>query len=140
MPHRVIESNVESFTLRPQIQGPVTISDPQGVGPSLRSGNINLNVKPAVGFDQRVKVLLNHIAPISSPPPVSVSAFSFEAPPRMDLSSPPASPPPPTMNLKIPFAGVPAGDYLVRVVVDGAESPLQTDPGGVFNAPQVTIL
>jgi len=140
MPHRVIESNVESFTLRPQIQGPVTISDPQGGGPSLRSGNINLNVKPAVGFDQRVKVLLNHIAPISSPPPVSVSAFSFEAPPRMDLSSPPASPPPPTMNLKIPFAGVPAGDYLVRVVVDGAESPLQTDPGGVFNAPQVTIL
>ena len=139
MPHRIIGSNVASFTLRPQIQMPITITNPQGAGPSPRSGVFNLTIKPVVAFDQRVKLLLNHIEPISSPPPVSVSAFSFEAPPRIDLSSPPLSPPPPTANLQIPFFGVPAGDYLVRVVVDGAESPLQSDASGTFNAPQVTI-
>jgi len=139
MPHRIIESNIANFTLRPQIQSPVTITNLKGSGPALRSGNINLTVSPLVSFGQRVKVLLNHIAPISSPPPVTVSAFSFDVPPRMDLSSPPPAPPPPTANLQAPFMGVPAGDYLVRVVVDGAESPLQTDSSGAFNAPQVTI-
>jgi hypothetical protein len=68
-----------------------------------------------------------------------VPSYSFVVPPRINLQNPPATPPSPTNNLIVPFTGVAAGNYLVRVVVDGAESPLTTDAHGVYNAPQVSI-
>jgi hypothetical protein len=49
------------------------------------------------------------------------------------------SPPAPASNVIIPIMDVEAGTYLVRVQVDGAESPLGTDADGVFDSPQLTI-
>lgn len=138
VPHRVVESDLATFTLRPQIN--VSVSGVTGAGSNPRSGNLNFTVQPAVGFDQQVRVLLNQIAPISSPPPDSVLSYSIVVPSRIDLQNPPATPPPPTSSLTVPFTGIAAGSYLVRLVVDSAESPLTTDVHGVYNAPQVTIL
>ena len=61
-------------------------------------------------------------------------AYSFVAPP-IGLTSPSA----PTPVVDIPFTGVAAGEYLVRIAVDGAESPLGVDANGAYDAPTVVV-
>jgi Pvc16 N-terminal domain len=139
-PHRGVESNVAAFVLRPRIET-IGISDQQGSGSSLRSANLNLTVKPAIGDTQRVVFLLNQFLPITSPPSgvdAIPDAYSFVAPIRRVLS-PPTSPPGPSENITIPIKGVRAGSYLVRIQVDGAESPLETNPAGQYVSPLLTI-
>src|SRR5262249_9697113 len=137
VPHRIVESDVATFVLRWQIQcvSPTAVT---WAGRNPSSGTLNLRVHPAVALNQQVRVLLNQIAPVSSPPQATVPAYSFVVPPRINLQNPTSAPPPPTNNLTVPFAGVLAGSYLVRAVVDGAESPLSTDAHGNYNAPQRT--
>jgi hypothetical protein len=137
-PHRGVESNVATFVLRPVIQA-VGASGVQGAGSNPRSGSIDLTLDPPVGPDQRLLVMLNQLLPLTSPPPDTALAYSFVVPPRIDLASPPASPPSPTPDISAPFFGVAPGNYLVRVQVDGAESVLATDATGLYNAPQVNI-
>ncbi|GJQ57401.1 MAG: DUF4255 domain-containing protein [Candidatus Scalindua sp. AMX11] len=126
VPHRGVESNVAAFVLHPQIIGTIIAN----------SSEVALTVNPAVGETQRVVLLLNEYNPIPLNPPADVPplSYSFHAPP-MALLSPPA----PTENIAIPISGVSAGVYLVRVQVDGAESPLRYDPAGQYDRPQVTI-
>lgn len=138
VPHRGVESNVAAFVLQPRIDN-IGISNPQSSG-SLRSADINLTVKPAIGESQRVVLLLNQFLPVLSPPAVDVvpDAYSFVAPSRRPLS-PPTSPPGPTENITIPIKGVKAGSYLVRIQVDGAESPLGTNAAGQYVSPLLTL-
>jgi len=136
-PHRGVESNVSSYVLRPVIQA-VTASGVLGSGTNPRSGNLDVTVDPPVGPAQRVVLLLNELPPLTSPPDVPL-AYSFVLPPRISLTSPPQSPPPPTNNISVPFTGVAKGKYLVRVQVDEAESPLGMDSNGLYSTPQVTI-
>jgi hypothetical protein len=118
----------------------VGVSAVQGNGADPRSGNLDLALDPAVGPFQQVAVLLNQLLKPTSPPDgVSPRSYSFLAPPLYSLASPPASPPSPTNLVSIPFTGVVPGDYLVRVQVDGAQSPLGTDAMGVYASPKVTI-
>jgi hypothetical protein len=43
-------------------------------------------------------------------------------------------------DIDVPFRGVVPGEYLVRLAVDGAESPLSMDPvSGAYDGPMVTI-
>jgi hypothetical protein len=139
--HRGVESNLAAFILRPRI-ATMAVSDVQGTGNAPRSANVNLSVKPAIGATQRVVLLLNAFTPVSSPPntaePVAL-AYSFNAPSRFDLQNPPDPPPPPSESITIPVVGVQAGQYLVRVQVDGAESPLGSDSTGLYNSPQVSF-
>jgi Pvc16 N-terminal domain len=137
VPHRGVESNTSSFVLRPVIQT-VNPSGVQGAGATARSGSLNLTVNPPVGPNQRVVLLLNQLPPLTSPPDSPVS-YSFVLPPRINLASPPPNPPPPTANITVPFTGVTAGAYLVRLLVDDAESPLGMDANGLYSTPQVTI-
>lgn len=141
VPHRGVESNVAAFVLRPRIES-VSVTNVTGAGSNPRSANVNLSVKPAIGATQRVTLLLNEfIVPASPPadPDVVPLAYSFNAPPRLNLTSPPNTPPPPNENITIAVNGVRAGTYLARVQVDGAESPLGADVTGQFNAPLVVI-
>lgn len=141
--HRGVESNLAAFVLRPEIQA-VNVNNVQGAGVDLRSADITLTVKPPLGDAQRVALLLNEFLPFSSPPLSSppsaekAEAYSFIAPARVILS-PPSGPPGSSNSITIPIKGVKAGDYLVRVQVDGAESPLGSDPTGQYVEPQVTI-
>jgi hypothetical protein len=136
-PHGGVESNLSAFVLRPHIET-IGISNLQGP-PASRSANVNLNVKPAIGDNQRVEIRLNEFVPVASPPSTMLAAsYSFTAPTRIPLS-PPTSPPGPSENITIPIRGVKSGSYLLRVQVDGAESPLATNVSGQYVAPMLTI-
>ena len=136
-PHRGVESNVAAFVLSPRLVAPIAIADLQGTGTEPRSARLDLIVDPAIGDTQRVVLFLNELMPSGSPPG-EPGAYSFSAPSRFPLS-PPLSPPGPSPAISIPIRGVQAGDYLVRLQVDGAESPLGTDAAGRYNSPVVTI-
>jgi hypothetical protein len=96
---------------------------------SFAAGSVTIGFTPSVGQNQRVALVLNQF---DAPPGQSPRAFSFDAPAR--------SSPAPAASIAFPITGVPAGDYLVRARVDGAESPLAADPAtGRYDAPRVTI-
>ncbi len=115
--HHGVESNVAAFVLCPKIIGQVNASG---------QTSVEVTIKPAVSHSQRVTLLLNE-------PDKSLS-YSFSAPPLVTLSLPD-----PTEKINIPISGVETGTYLVRIKVDGAESPLFTDGNNQYNEPQVTI-
>jgi hypothetical protein len=102
---------------------------------------LTLTVEPPIGDTQRVVLLLNEFVPLASPPaPIAgeLASYSFAAPSRVPVS-PPAGPAGESNIITVHVSGVRAGDYLVRVQVDGAESPLGADAGGNYNSPLVTI-
>jgi len=141
-PHRGVESNLAAFVLRPRIDA-INITNSHGSGIDPRSADVTLTVTPDVGDEQRVVLLLNELVPEQSPPPSPPShakpaSYSFVAPSRLP-ASPPGGPPGQTNTVTIPIGGVKAATYLIRVQVDGAESPLTVDSGGRFDGPQVTI-
>jgi len=118
VPHRGVESNVMAFVLRPTL-----------TAVSATSTGVTVQVAPGIGQTQRVVLLLN--APTGATP----AAYTLVAPSRTTD----------TNTLTIPISGVQAGAYLVRIQVDGAESPLTVDTNPAsptFNqyiGPQVTI-
>jgi Pvc16 N-terminal domain len=123
IPHRGFESNVATFVLRPRITLPIvktTLPDPQGGAPLPA---LQLNVDVPVGKDQRVALLLNSV------PGPSPTAYSFLALPRAADSN----------SITIAAPGVAAGQYLIRIQIDGAESPLDLDPTSVNFGPAVTL-
>jgi Pvc16 N-terminal domain len=126
VPHRGEESNVAPFVLRPVIDKKTADpTDPEhaivfAAGPPAK---VSVTVTPTVGKAQRAVLLLNQLA--SATP----AAHSFEVPPRTaDLKT-----------IDFPVPGVAAGTYLVRVQVDGAESPLVEDAAGAPVRPRVVI-
>jgi hypothetical protein len=129
-PHRGVESNVAAFVLRPVITA-VGVANVQGSGAALRSADVTVHVEPAIGQSQRVVLLMNQR--LSTAP----AAYTFMAAARGSD----------TDQMTIPISDVRAGNYLVRVQVDGAESPLEVGPDLTspptteqFTGPQVTIL
>jgi Pvc16 N-terminal domain/IPT/TIG domain len=133
-PHRGFESNVAAFVLRPTID-PGTITFTSAAGPAPIQGTVTLTVDLPIGDSQRVVLILNQLIPISNPPDESVGkSYSFIAPTR-----PPVSPPVSILTIGIPVKGLVAGTYLVRVQIDGAESPLISNAAGQYVGPQVTI-
>jgi hypothetical protein len=140
--HRGVESNLAAFILRPTID-PLSILFAPGTGPAI-SGTITLTVDPAVGDTQRVVLLLNELIalpplPLASPPnEPRAESYGFDVPSRVTLS-PPSGAPGSKSTITIPIKGVKAGTYLVRLQIDGAESPLLTDVNGQFSQPVVTI-
>ena len=129
VPHAGIDSNVAAFVLRPTI---VTATAAPGGGPHV--DRITLNVSPPIGVDQRVVLFLNELDAPSTRPPYSY---------RFDVKVTPAHPTDETVNpILIRVRDVAAGQYLVRIQVDGAESPLDvdTDPSNPrFTTPRLTI-
>lgn len=130
-PHQGVQSNVEAFVLSPQIEN-ITLANIQGTGEELRSANIELQVIPDIQESQKVILLLNEFIAGNATTPSH--AYSFHATPPA-LTSPPA--PPDTITFQV--NNIVAGDYLVRVMIDGAQSPLSTDNNGKYNAPQVAV-
>jgi hypothetical protein len=140
--HHGVESNLAAFVLRPRIVA-LSLANVQTASDGSRSADVHLNISPAVGATQRVVLLLNEFQPASLSPPSGTEllalTYSFIAPSRFSLQSPPTALPPPQPNIPVPISGVRPGNYLVRVQVEGAESPLEINAMGQYNAPQVTI-
>lgn len=131
------QSNVFPLVIRPQLQ-PLSAGAVHDVSTNpqnqQRSGRITVTLDPPVGNRQQVTLLLNTV------PGNQGRAFVFEGERRDGPGDPDE-----TMDLDLPFHGVPAGTYLIRVAVDGAETPLVTDmtsgspTEGQYIAPVVTI-
>jgi hypothetical protein len=119
VPHVGIESNVAAFVLRPTITA-ATVPD---------STHVTVQTDLVIGKDQRVLLMLNRVA--GGAP----AAFSFVAGSRTADAN----------SITVAIVGVAAGDYLVRVQIDGAESLLQVDTNPTsptfnqFIGPKVTI-
>lgn len=119
----VSESNSEPIRLRPQLT-----SMPMSLEAGGQPG-VQLRVQPPLGRRQRAMLLLNQLLPDGSDDQVPRS-YAFYVPPRAEDSE----------VFRVPAPGLVQGDYLVRLQVDGVESPLSVDEKGRYASPQVTIL
>lgn len=136
VPHHGVASDVASFILRPRVETPPNVVSGPGSDPVLRSGTVELNVAPEVGRDQRAVLLLNQI---NVPPGDEPAAYSFERRSPYLLVVPPLNPPPTTGTVLVNFVDVKPGRYLVRLRVDGAESPLEIDAANKYSNPFADI-
>ncbi|MGW0630274.1 DUF4255 domain-containing protein [Streptomyces sp. NPDC002758] len=120
---RTVESNVVPVIVRPAVgPGPVTTAAGADGAP-----HITVPIRPRVGHRQRVVVLLNGHGPTSP------RAHAFDVPYRGQ------NPEDSDASITVTAAAVAAGEYLVRVQVDGAESILTPDQQGVYDRPRVTL-
>jgi hypothetical protein len=119
--HRGFESNVAPFVLRPTVTGATAVTAPAAQGGT----NVTLQLTPNIGAGQRAILLLNNM-PAAAP-------ASFSSAPLVATANAASM----TINIGAGIkasgvlAPVPPGTYLVRVQIDGAESPLAfngTDP------------
>lgn len=117
----VVESNVAAFVLHPKITA--TVAQVENRGDNLRQAAITVKFHPKVTHRQTVVLLLDAIA---SAHPL---AYSYAVAPAHED----------TDNMTIPVQNIQPGTYLVRVRVDGAQSPLQINQTGEYDSPQVTI-
>jgi hypothetical protein len=118
-------SNLGAFVIQPIITKTagvydITVSNVQGSGSAARSATIGVHVAPDVRKTQ--------IATLELLTPQQL-AHTFMAARRTSE----------TAALAFAISGVTAGDYLLRVRVDGAESPLDLDANRAPIAPKVTI-
>jgi len=124
-------SSLQSFVLSPEITGTQVVTNPIE-GSTLRAAEITTEVNPAIHKGQRVLLLLNETSLAAGEKPVS---YSFPLPAEQ-LATNPVPVDSVTFNME---SGIAAGDYLVRIEVDGAGSPLTTNTEGEFDGPQINI-
>lgn len=110
LPSRLVESNIAPLVLRPTITN-IRVSDLEGTGNELRLAKITIQLDLIVTRTQRVILLLNERS-TNNP-----SAYTFQVAPLIRN----------TNSLTFAIYEVKAGEYLVRVQVDGAESLLTVD-------------
>ncbi len=129
VPHKGVQSKPAFFTLSPAVTGTPQVQNRVVAPAGSVSANLSVTINPAVQPGQRVQVLLNELT-ASTP-----QSYTFSMP-----ASAFGEPAQPTTNLQIPVSGVKQGSYLLRVVVDGAESPLQTNSiTQQYNAPLISL-
>ncbi|MGH7997878.1 MAG: DUF4255 domain-containing protein [Brasilonema sp.] len=120
--HNVVESNVVAFVLHPTITA--SVAQVQVGENDLRSAQISVKFNPKVGNMQRLVLLLNRMSNDEA------IAYSFPVTPRTED----------TDTITIPVTNIKPGIYLVRVQVDGAQSPLYKNQTGEYDSPQVNIV
>ncbi|MEH1905618.1 MAG: DUF4255 domain-containing protein [Nostoc sp.] len=122
--HNLVESNVMAFVLHPKITvETLHVTSLQGNDRDLRSIDISVKFSSKVGKDQRVILQLNQI---SKNEPIAYSCLASTQTEDTD-------------TIIIPLKNIKAGEYLVRVKVDGAESPLYKNQSGEYDSPRITI-
>jgi hypothetical protein len=124
IPHAGSESNVAPFVLRPRIKTAGTGPDVTFAAAVQGVRAVTVGIEPPVAAGQRVVLLLNE------PGAAIPRAFSAVADPRLTDAAP----------VVFQVGGLAAGTLLlVRVQVDGAESPLHVAADGSYDGPQVTV-
>lgn len=104
------ESNVMPFVLRPRVIK-VTATDVEETDDERRNANVTVDVTVLIGAAQRVVLALNAFSRASP------TAYMFDLPPRQADAR----------QVTIPVREVEPAEYLVRLLVDGAESQLAID-------------
>ena len=128
-PHRAVASNVAGFVLAPSVTPPLakTLSS---AGAGFHKGTLKVDVAPIVRAGQHAVLVLNQLLDEPVPVDAVAASYTFGAGPVEANTD------------ELPFAidAVADGTYLVRVQVDGADSPLDVDSmTGRFDGPTVTI-
>lgn len=124
----LVESNVAPFVLRPSLRA-IEVEQVEGDDEDPRSGTLRIQVTPYVGVKQRVTLVMNERSPDNP------AAYSFAAQPRRREED----------WVTVAIREVKPGEYLLRLLVDGAESLLQVDSDSSsltyeqYIAPRVTI-
>lgn len=121
--HYGFESNTKPIALSPTI-----------VDMSISGKELTLQIEPYVRKTQKVTLLLNEFEAAGTP-----HAYSIKAPDNNGIIYDALTA---TASITFSLSGVEPGDYLVRVQVDGAESPLEvsSDPSDPkYVSPQVSI-
>jgi hypothetical protein len=133
--HAGVQSNLASFVLHPTInkKAGVNPGDPDVPDIAIALPNLTVKLSPKVTQNQQVMLLLNEFDP---PATRAARAYSFDSAPHNRPADPPE-----TDTITFPIAGVATGNYLVRVQVDGADSPLEFSTGvnPIYVGPKVTI-
>ncbi len=124
--HNGVMSNVLSFVLSPSISN-VAVSS-KIVNSGFTSATIQFKLNPFLFPGQRGVLLLNEMVVSDA------ASYSFQIPNSI-LLSPPQS----TEIISLPISGVKSGKYLLRVMIDDADSPLTTDATGKFDSPQIDL-
>ena len=115
--HRGAVSEAAPFVLRPRVMA-VAVSEIEE-DENLRSALISVEVNLTVGRQQRVVLSLNEWRADSDQdrPDSAPANYMFDLPPRRAEKR----------TVRVPVRAVQAGEYLVRLLVDGAESQLEID-------------
>jgi hypothetical protein len=107
---RGAESNAMPFVLRPQVVRSV-VSQIEEIDDDLFSATLHVETDLSIGPEQRVIVSLNEWS-VENP-----AVYMFEAKRRSVVGN----------TVEIPLENMKPGEYLVRLLVDGAESQLVVD-------------
>jgi len=126
-PHRGFESNGVPIVRRPTITGAVTVTGKTGTDPV--SAQLGVTLDMPVGDTQRVSMLLDEITPAAGTQPRS---YQFDAAYPLGTRTNP-------QTVTVQATNVAATSYLVRVQVDGAQSPLAIGTSGHFDSPSVDL-
>jgi len=127
-PHRAVESNLAAFVLAPSLVTAVSTSLTTAAGVS--KGTVSFDVAPELRAGQHAVLFLNQLLDPGAPDDAVAAAYSFaSAPLTAD-----------TATASFAVEGIVDGTYLVRIQVEGAESPLHVDTAtGRFDDPKVVI-
>ncbi len=143
VPHKGFESNLAAFVLHPAIETrpddspDITVSEPVTDADGMRSANVTVKVSPTVAKKQRAVLLLSELVPPLPPSDQAPRAYSFDSAPHNKPADPEV-----TDTLVFPISRVKPAEYLVRVQIDGADSPLEIsadENNPLYIGPKVTI-
>jgi len=124
-PRLAFTSDLAAFVLQPVITQTggsfdVTVSDVQGAGAAPRSATIKVKLAPPVGERQTATLEMLNAQGV---------AYTFAAASHLAGAT----------QLTFAVSGVVAGDYAVRVRIDGAASPVQLDASQAPVAPKASL-
>lgn len=127
VPHGAAESASAAFLLRPAVR--VELVPEAAPVPDPARAVVVLTVAPPLRAGQRVGLLLNeHVVPAPADRPLRFVRLEPQAPPATGDTT-----------VRFPRGTVPAGDYLVRLQVDGAVSPLTFPRGDDTDPPRPRV-
>jgi hypothetical protein len=128
-PHRGTQSNLVQVLVSPRITDAPSASLHAGSATGLRSGEVTLDVEPAIRPGQRVILLLNQLLPRPMADDAVARSYRFQAGTIAATKS----------TIDVPVVDVEVGTYLVRIEVDGAQSPVAMDAGGRYASPHLEV-
>jgi len=119
-------SNLLAFVLSPDIT--ITNKNVTPTGNNLNDVNLTIQVNPQVHPRQRVVLFLNEI---NTGTGHTAATYSLVFPPAAIVN--------PVNSIIFASSRIKNGTYLVRIQVDGAESPLEANTDGEYDYPSITI-
>ena len=134
VPHMGLTSNVVAMPLAATFTSVLAPgADTTVDGVVYRNGQITLNTAPDIGRRQSVEILLSEIG---APPTRAARGYRFDAPAENGITTAGVDT---TNSITFGYRGVLPGNYLLRLRVDGVDSPLGVDGSGTYSSPAVAF-